>query len=77
VRVQHVGARDDNDFSTFPATRTELSSYTLVDLLGSYEVSEEVRFFARVENLFDEEYQDVLGFGTYGVAGFGGIELRL
>ena len=77
VKVKYVGERDDTDFSTFPSSTVTLDSYTIVDLLGSYRVSDEIKLFARVENLFDENYQDVLGFGTYGVAGFGGIEVSL
>ena len=30
----------------------------------------------RVENLFDKEYEEVLGFGTPGVAGYAGVKLQ-
>jgi vitamin B12 transporter len=73
-RVRFVGSRADNDFSTFPAERVRLASYTLVDLLASYDVSESISIFGRVENLFDKSYEEVLGFGTTGIAAYGGVQ---
>ncbi len=77
ARVRYVGDRDDQNFNTFPAERVELSGYTLVDLLGSYQVSDEISLFARVENLFDKEYQEVFGYGTAGVAAYGGVKVNI
>lgn len=70
-----TGVRDDNDFSTYPATRTTLSSCVLVNVAARYQWSEDVTVFARVDNLFDREYQDVLGYGTLGAAGYGGVKV--
>jgi len=76
-RVSFVGSRDDNDFSQFPAERVSLGSHAIVDFLADYELSDQVALYARVENLFDKHYQEVLGFGTPGVAGYGGIRVKL
>jgi outer membrane receptor protein involved in Fe transport len=43
----------------------EIDGYTVVDLRGEYRFSENLRFFAKVENVFDEEYET---FGLYGEA---------
>lgn len=75
--VQFSGKSLDNDFSTFPATLTSLSSYATVDLFANYALTDSVTLFARVENLFDREYEEVLGFGTRGAAAFGGIKVSL
>ena len=56
--------------------RFEFSSDVVVDLIGSFRINEYVELYARAENLFDEDYEDVLGFNTPGVSGFGGIRLR-
>jgi iron complex outermembrane receptor protein len=42
---------------------SKTSSYTVVNLRGEFRVSDAVRVFARVENLFDEEYES---FGLLG-----------
>lgn len=77
LSVSYIGQREDNDFSTFPAARVKLDSYTLVDLAASYRLCPYAEIFARVENIFDEDYQEVLGYGTLGAAGYGGIRVEL
>jgi vitamin B12 transporter len=75
--VTYTGSRADNDFTTFPATRTRLGSYTLLDLSAAYEVTKAIELYARFDNVFDKEYEDVLGFGTMGAAGYGGMRVRM
>lgn len=65
----------DDDFSTFPATRVGLDSFVLLDIAGSYEVTDHVTLFGRVENVLDADYQEVLGFETRGIGAFGGLKV--
>jgi vitamin B12 transporter len=55
---------------------TKLDSWTRIDLTGSYELTDSVELYGRIENLFDEEYQQILGYGTPGLSGSVGIRLR-
>ncbi len=73
--IVYVGERDDRDFSTFPATRLTLESYTLVSLALSYQVTENVQVSARVDNLLDDDYEEVKGFGTPGISAFGSVKV--
>lgn len=73
--VEYVGKRDDNDFDQVPAQRVELDDYTVVGLSGSYRLFDGAAVVARVENLFDEEYEEVLGFSTPGASAYGGFKL--
>lgn len=43
----------------------EIDGYTVVNLTGEYQVNDRLSFFARVNNLFDTEYET---FGLYGEA---------
>ncbi len=76
--LAYSGDRRDSDFSAgvFPAPLTTLDSYVLLRLQGSYEATENVELFARVENVTDADYQEVLNFETQGVAGFAGVRLN-
>ncbi|MEM7281771.1 MAG: TonB-dependent receptor [Pseudomonadota bacterium] len=58
-----------------PDPNGEVDSWTRVDLSGRYAFSETVELYARIENLFDEEYQQILGYGTPGASGFIGARL--
>ena len=55
---------------------TTLDGWTRVDLTGSYDLTDNVELFGRVENLFDEHYQQILGYGTPGLSGSVGLRLR-
>lgn len=77
ISARGVGARADNDYSTYPASRTELAGYGLVNIAASYDISKRVQIFARLDNLFDKQYQDVLGYGTLGMTAFGGLKVNL
>ncbi|MEQ9517971.1 MAG: TonB-dependent receptor [Parvibaculum sp.] len=50
--------------------------WTRVDLRSAYQVSETVELFGRVENLFDQKYQDISGYGTPGLSGFVGVRVK-
>jgi len=69
------GDQNDLDFGTFPATTRSLGGYTLVNLGVSWAVTPWATVFARGENLLDKQYQEVLGFGTLGRAGYAGARL--
>ena len=51
-------------------------SWTRVDLAGRYDLNESVELYARIENLFDEQYQQVIGYGTPGLSGHVGARLK-
>ena len=76
LNIVVVGERDDLNFSSFPFNRVTLPSYSVVNLAGSYDVTQYLKTFLRIDNLFDKEYQEVLGFGTSGISAFGGIKLN-
>ena len=77
LQVIHVGDRDDFDFTTFPATRVTLDAYTVVNIGATHPLTQNIELFGRVENIFDDEYEEVKGFGTPGVSGFGGVRLKI
>ena len=50
--------------------------FTLVNVNTSYELSENVQLFARVENLFDEKYEEVFSYRSPGIAAYAGLRSR-
>ncbi len=53
-----------------------LDDYTLVDLRAEYALSDEVKLFARAENIFDEEYMTAYRYGSLGRSIYAGIRGR-
>lgn len=69
--IIHVGKRLD----LFPyPTITEADAYTLFNLAASYQLSKHIELFGRIDNLFDQEYEAVLGYGTPGRSAYIGIK---
>ncbi|MBI1371917.1 MAG: TonB-dependent receptor [Phycisphaera sp.] len=65
LSLVYVGERDD--------VGGVGEAYTVVNLAGSVKVHDNVELFGRVENLFDKDYQDTVGFNMPGVSAFGGV----
>jgi vitamin B12 transporter len=76
MNLLYVGHRDDSFYNnvTFESGRTELASYTVVNLAASFNLTNDFRLFGRVDNLFDEEYEEVWGYSTAGIGGYAGAE---
>jgi vitamin B12 transporter len=75
----YVGERDDiaNPPWPTPSFRTELDDYVVVNLSGSFKVHKYVEVFARIENLFDQDYEEAFGYGTPGISAYGGVKLTI
>lgn len=72
----------DSDFrdyfnNGFVAEKTALDPYTVVRLAGAYRVLDGIELFARLENAFDEAYEEVISYGTAGRAVYGGVRFTL
>ena len=66
-----VGKRFDS------CVKRDLPSYSLVNLAGNYKVTEWVTIFARIDNIFDADYEEAGSYGTPGFSFFGGVRVSL
>lgn len=69
----YIGTREVNGFG-WPAPRVELDSYYLVNARASWKLNANLQFFGRINNLFDEEYEEVIGYGTPGINVYAGVK---
>jgi vitamin B12 transporter len=69
-----VGTRADSDFYGIGLEQNE--GYTRLDARVRVRVGQRIEAFAVAENLFDAQYQEVLGYPALGRAVRGGIRLR-
>ena len=77
VKIYFVFFRKQfHHFATFPATAVTLQDFTLLQLTGSYNLSENIRIFGRIDNLLDKEYEETLGFATPELSAFIGTEIE-
>ncbi|PPC75952.1 hypothetical protein WH50_09550 [Pokkaliibacter plantistimulans] len=64
--IVYKGQRDDSGSHHLP-------SYTVVNVSGRYDLNPTWQLTARVENLFDREYEELYGYGTQGRALYVGV----
>lgn len=77
VERASLGARiryRDGDHSSKYSPATQ--AYTVVDLLGSYGITDNVEVYGRIVNLFDKWYQVSYGTQTQGLSAFGGVRIN-
>ena len=65
-----VDGRVDSDGS-------KMDDYQRVDFTGSWQLRDSIRPYFRIDNLFDEDYEEVTGYETTGLAAYGGVEFLL
>tara|TARA_R110002072_G_scaffold20841_4_gene75199 strand:- start:16944 stop:18782 length:1839 start_codon:yes stop_codon:yes gene_type:complete len=56
--------------------RDTVPGWARTDVTAQYRVSDSVELFAKVENLFDKEYQQIFGYGTSGINGLAGVRMK-
>jgi outer membrane cobalamin receptor len=77
LATRFVGIRTDSDFLYPPLGLTRDPGYVLVNLAASYRISRQLEFTGRVDNLFNEFYEDALGYEGYHRAYTAGLRITL
>ena len=56
---------------------TTLDSYTLVNVSARYDFTDAIQIYGRIDNLFDEEYEESWSYATPGLSGYLGLKFSL
>jgi vitamin B12 transporter len=59
--IDYAGERND-------VGGNKIESYTTVNLAASYDVHENFTIYGRIDNMFDEDYEEAGGYGVPGIA---------
>jgi vitamin B12 transporter len=72
--VLHVGSWIDAN-RDFSIPRLTAPGFTVVNIAASYQINQNLQAFARIDNLFDEHYQNPTGFERPGLAAYIGMKV--
>jgi vitamin B12 transporter len=61
---------------SYTQTRIALDNYALLNAKVAYQLSDSTEIYLRGENLLNENYQTVAGYGTPGISAFAGIKAK-
>lgn len=67
------GNMEDVAFVPTLPPRVTLDAYTVVNIGGSYRINDSLEVHGRIENLFDEDYQEVFSYNAAGRTAFIGV----
>ncbi len=79
--VAYTGAQLDTDFrrffaNGFTAERTRVEPFVLANVMVRWLPRPEMEFYLRLENAFDEEYEERIGYATPGRKAYVGLRYR-
>ena len=78
ISYTYTGERLDTDFSSFPFEDVPLEAFSLLNLYFGHEViADKLSIFLNINNLFNTEYTEALGFTTRGTNARIGFSLKL
>ncbi|HXJ01843.1 MAG TPA: TonB-dependent receptor, partial [Micropepsaceae bacterium] len=66
LTVRYNGDQKDFQFTPSGSTRVNMPAYTLVNLGADYRINDMWQIYGRVENLFDDKYEEVFSFRSPG-----------
>lgn len=67
--IQYTGHRPDGDH--------DLGSYTLVNLNARYNINKNISLYARIENLFDKDYETAYGYNQPDRGAYVGVNVKM
>ena len=70
--LAYTGSRLDNP----SGTTTELNHFMLLNLYVSHPLNDRWTAFFRANNVTDEDYEELYGYGTPGATFYGGLSLQ-
>ncbi len=71
--IQYVGERDDKKSRNI----IKLDSYTVVDLIANYDISKQLGIYGKIDNVFDEKYEEITGYATSARAFYVGFRYKI
>jgi vitamin B12 transporter len=72
-----VGKREDLDYWSWPSRPVTLSPYSLLNVIISNDVSSHLQIFCRLDNILNQRYELVYGYGTLGLSAQIGAKISL
>lgn len=74
--IQYTGEQKDWAYdANWAKSVVTLDAYTLVNVAASYQMTEKAQIFGRVDNLFNQDYEQVYTYGSPGIAAYGGVKV--
>jgi vitamin B12 transporter len=72
-----VGPREDMAYVGYTATRTQLKAYALLNAVLSRDIFSRGQVFLRLDNILDQNYETIYGYGMPRLSAYAGVRFPL
>jgi len=73
----HLGTRDDQEWIDWISTRVQMDPFTLLNAAISWDILPNIQLYLRMDNILDQHYELIKGYGTPGISAYGGFKIQL
>jgi vitamin B12 transporter len=77
LSLTHIGTRDDLEWIDWISTRAQMNPFSLLNTVISWDILPNVQLYLRLDNILDQQYELIKGYGTPGISVFGGFKIQL
>jgi vitamin B12 transporter len=77
LSLTHLGARDDQEWIDWISTRVQMDPFTLLNAVISWDILPNIQLYLRMDNILDQQYELIKGYGTPGLSAYGGFKIQL
>jgi vitamin B12 transporter len=77
LSLTHIGARDDQEWIDWISTRVQMAPFTLINASLSWDILPSIQIYLRMDNLLNQRYELIKGYGTPGFSMYGGFKIQL
>jgi vitamin B12 transporter len=77
LSLTHIGARDDQEWIDWISTRVQMDPFSLLNCTISWDILPNIQLYIRMENILDQQYELIKGYGTPGLSAYGGFKIIL
>ncbi|MCV6595832.1 MAG: TonB-dependent receptor [Mangrovicoccus sp.] len=76
--LRAVAGLTDIDFTapSFGSENVDLDDYVIANITAQHDVTDQIQLYARIENLFDTDYEELDGYATQGRILFAGLRAK-
>ena len=77
ISLIHLGERDDMEWIDWIATKVRMTPFSLLNAVGSYDILPNIQLFLSLDNILDQRYELIKGYGTPGRSAYMGFKIKL
>jgi len=73
----HLGTRDDQEWIDWISTTVQMAPFPLLNAAISWDILPNIQLYLRMDNILDQQYELIKGYGTPGFSVYGGFKIQL